>query len=202
MRDISLLMASLLTTGQTNVPELPEVLPEPPQNTQQELRQNREIEVSVSTEIAPPEFSDSDKTLELTDQECNYSHCQERKQFQASGKLSKVGESSSVLQSPQSVIILEDKKNKPKNIHNKIRNKIQFKDSFSLSQEAEEKEEQENIQKKSPSLSEKTFASESAEVKSQAIPLQQFNLEASGSSSLPHKFCGVYVVRTMITHQN
>ena len=40
MRDISLLMASVLTTGQTDVPELPQELPEPLGNTQQELRQD------------------------------------------------------------------------------------------------------------------------------------------------------------------
>lgn len=66
MRDISLLMASVLTTGQTTVPELPEELPEQPLNIQQELRQNQEIIVAPSAEIAPPEFSDSDNTFQFT----------------------------------------------------------------------------------------------------------------------------------------
>jgi len=66
MRDISLLMASVLTTGQTTVPELPEELPEQQLNTQQELRQNQEIIVAPSAEIAPPEFSDSDNTFQFT----------------------------------------------------------------------------------------------------------------------------------------
>ncbi|NJN11666.1 MAG: carbohydrate porin [Richelia sp. RM2_1_2] len=66
MRDISLLMASVLTTGQPTVPELPEELPEQQLNTQQELRQNQEIIVAPSAEIAPPEFIESDNTLEPT----------------------------------------------------------------------------------------------------------------------------------------
>ena len=159
MRDISLLMASVLTTGQTNVPELPEELPEPPQNTQQQLRQDREIEVSPSTEIAPPEFVDRDmpkassfanRTLELSKEQCNYSdrnilkHSpKECGSSQTPGNSSQVRESLDVLQSPQSVITPDDKTIKQQNILKGSRNKIQFKDSFFLTQEAEEKEEQE-----------------------------------------------------------
>ncbi len=190
MRDISLLMASVLTTGQTNVPELPEVLPEPLENTQQQLRQNRETEVAPSTEIASPEFVDRDmpkassfanRTL-ASQEQCNYSNCDEGKQSQMSGNSSQVREYANVLQLSPTVITPNGNERKHQNILKKSRNKIQFKDSFSLTQEAEEK--QENIEKfiLSPSLSKKTFASESVEVKSEPIPLQKSNLEASGSS--------------------
>ncbi len=131
MRDISLLMASVLTTGQTDVPELPQELPEPLENTQQQLRQDREIEVAPSTEITPPEFVESDNNLELTDTS---------KQSQTSGNSSQERESSDFLQFPQTVITLEEKKKQHQNILKNSRNKIQFKDSVSLTQETEEKQ--------------------------------------------------------------
>ncbi len=140
MRDISLLMASVLTTGQTNVPELPQELPEPLENTQQQLRQDRDIEVAPSTEITPPEFVESEKNLELTKEECDYSGCDVSKQSQTSGNSSQEREPSDFLQFPQTVITLEGKKNKHQNILKNSRNKIQFKDSFSLTQETEEKQ--------------------------------------------------------------
>ena len=127
MRDISLLMASVLTTGQTNVAELPEELPEPPESTQQQLKQNLEIEVAPSTEITPPEFVDRDGTLESQEQ-CNYTDCD----------VIKVRESANDLQF-STTVISDDKKKKHQNLLKKSRNKIQFQDSFSLSQKVEEK---------------------------------------------------------------
>jgi hypothetical protein len=179
MRDISLLMASVLTTGQTDVPKLPEKLPELQENTQQQLRQDREIEVAASTEIASPEFVDRDSTLENKEQ-CNYSYCDVGKQSQMSENSSQVRESANVLQSVPTVIT-DDKKQKHQKILQKIRNKIHSKESFSLSQEVEEKQEKKEIIL-SPSVSKKTFASELVEAKSEAIPPQQSNLESSLSS--------------------
>ena len=131
MRDISLLMASVLTTGQTNVPELPQELPEPPENTQQQLRQDREIEVSPSTEIALPEFVESDNNLEFTDTS---------KQSQTSGNSSQEDESSDFLQFRKTVITPKQKNKQHQNILKNSRDKIQFKDSVSLTQEIEEKQ--------------------------------------------------------------
>ena len=168
MRDISLLMASVLTTGQTNVPELSEELPEPPESTQQQLKQNLEIEVAPSTEITPPEFVDRDGTLESQEQ-CNYTDCD----------VIKVRESANDLQF-STTVISDDKKKKHQNLLKKSRNKIQFQDSFSLSQEVEEKQDKKQVIF-SPSLSKKTFASESVVVKSKPISQQQSNLESSSS---------------------
>ena len=131
MRDISLLMASVLTTGQTNVPELPQELPEPLENTQQQLRQDREIEVSPSTEIALPEFVESDNNLEFTDTS---------KQSQTFGNSSQEDESSDFLQFSQTVITPKEKNKQHQNILKNSRDKIQFKDSVSLTQEIEEKQ--------------------------------------------------------------
>ncbi|MGB3760169.1 MAG: iron uptake porin [Rivularia sp. (in: cyanobacteria)] len=142
MRDISLLMASVLTTGQTDVPELPQELPEPPENTQQQLRQDREIEVAPSTEITPPEFVESDKNLELTDVS---------KQSQTFGNSSQERESSDFLQVSQSVITLKEKHKEYQKKLKNSRNKIQFKDSFSLTQETEEKQLKIKKQEISPS---------------------------------------------------
>ena len=72
MRDISLLMASVLTTGQTTVPELPEELPEQPENTQQQLEQNQESSVVISSHIAPPDFIKSDNTLEVIEEDLEH----------------------------------------------------------------------------------------------------------------------------------
>ena len=168
MRDISLLMASVLTTGQTNVPELSEELPEPPESTQQQLKQNLEIEVAPSTEITPPEFVDRDGTLESQEQ-CNYTDCD----------VIKVRESANDLQF-STTVISDDKKKKHQNLLKKSRNKIQFQDSFSLSQKVEEKQDKKQVIF-SPSLSKKTFASESVVVKSKPISQQQSNLESSSS---------------------
>lgn len=168
MRDISLLMASVLTTGQTNVPELPEEVPDPPENTQQQLKQDLEIEVTPSTEIASPEFVDRDGTL--GQEQCNYSHC----------NVVEVREDANVLQFAPTVIS-DDKKQKHQKLIKKIKNKIQLEDSFSLSQQVEEKQEK--------TLSKKTFASESVVVKSKPISIQQSNLESPSSVRilLPNK---------------
>ncbi|MEO1559564.1 MAG: iron uptake porin, partial [Cyanobacteria bacterium J06632_19] len=96
MRDISLLMASLLTTGQTTVPELPEKLPEQPENTQQKLEQNQESSVVISPQIAPPDFIKSDNTLEVISENCDRNNCEVIKQSQISVDSS--------LQSPKTVI--------------------------------------------------------------------------------------------------
>ena len=110
MRDISLLMASVLTTGQTTVPELPEKVPELPESTQQQLKQNQEASVVLSNQVTPPEFALADPMQT---------------------------EPSYVLHSSQNVIT-PDLKLKHQNILKESRNKIQFKDSFTLTQEAQE----------------------------------------------------------------
>ncbi|AFY53782.1 putative S-layer protein [Rivularia sp. PCC 7116] len=129
MPDISLLMASVLTTGQTTVPELPEELPEQPENTQQQLEQNQESSVVISSEIAPPDFIKSDNTLEAINEECDRNNCQVSKQSQRSRKSS--------LQLSNTVItpIILNLENK--NILAINKNKIQFKDSFSSIEEAQ-----------------------------------------------------------------
>ncbi len=158
MRDISLLMASVLTTGQTNVPELPQELPELRENTQQQLRQDREIKVAPSTEITPPEFVESEKNLELTKEECNYSGCDVSKQSQTSGNSSQERESSDFLQFPQAVITLKEKNIKHQKILENSRNKIQFKDSVSLTQD-----KQFNIKKQKISPSSASINSEASQ---------------------------------------
>lgn len=181
MRDISLLMASVLTTGQNTVPELPEELPKEVENIQQQLNQNQEVEVAPSTEIAPPEFVLSDKTLELASKQCNYSHCYLSNQFQTSETLQT--ESSYVLQSPQTVIT-PNSKLEHQNVLKKSRNKIQFKDSFILTQEVQEKEDKEGKKEISPlSPSINTFASEYVSPQQPNVEAFQTQLVASTQSS-------------------
>jgi hypothetical protein len=191
MRDISLLMASVLTTGQTTVPQLPEALPQKQSSTQQQLKPNQQIEVAPSTQIAPPELFESDNTQELRYERCNYSHCPANKQSEASGNSSRSPKYSDVLHKSENLIsssseVVENSYNlnlEHQNILKKSRSKIQLKHSFNLTQKVPFKVEQVNIEKIIPSLpSTKTFASQSVEIKSEAIPPQQPLSEASQSS--------------------
>ncbi|MEM6400767.1 MAG: iron uptake porin [Cyanobacteria bacterium P01_D01_bin.116] len=161
MSDISLLIASVLSTGQTVVPDLPEELPEERSKTQQ-LKQNQETSVALSSEITPPEFVESDKTLDIT---------------------SLASENSYSLQSHQSVITPSKANSENQKILVQSRNKIQFQDSVSLTQEVDE-------QKEEGRLSRKTFIDSEAKVKSEAISPQQSNSElpqSSGSILLPSR---------------
>jgi len=167
MRDISLLMASVLSTGQTVVPDIPEELPEQGSKVQQQLKQNQEASVVLSSEITPPEFVEPDKNLEAKSPECNYSDCD-------LGKQSPSSKNSYALQT-QAVITLPEAKLENQKILEKSRNKIQFQDSFSLTQEAEE-------QKKGRTLSKKTLIDSEAKVKSEDISPQQSNSELPQSS--------------------
>ncbi|MEL6164238.1 MAG: iron uptake porin, partial [Cyanobacteria bacterium J06628_3] len=126
MRDISLLMASVLSTGQTVVPDLPEELPEEQSKVQQQLRQNQEASVVLSSEITPPEFVESEKNVEPASPECNYSDCNLDKQSPSSKSLS-------ASQSQTVITLTEDKIQNQKILENS-RNKLRFEDSFSLTQ--------------------------------------------------------------------
>ena len=162
MHDISLLMASVLSTGQTVVPDLPEELPEEQSKVQQELKQNQEASVVLSSEITPPEFVESDKTLDIT---------------------SLASENSYSLQSHQSVITPSKANSENQKILVQSRNKIQIQDSVSLTQEVDE-------QKEEGRLSRKTFIDSEAKVKSETISPQQSNSElpqSSGSILLPNR---------------
>ncbi|MBV6626606.1 MAG: iron uptake porin [Rivularia sp. (in: Bacteria)] len=130
MRDISLLMASVLTTGQTTVPELPEELPEQPENTQRQLEQNQEASVILSPKIAAPEFVESDNTLEAINEKCDRNHCDVTKQFQTTQNSSS--------QSTPTVITLSEYKIEYQKELNKYQNKIQFKDYLASIEEAQQ----------------------------------------------------------------
>ena len=175
MPDISLLMASVLTKGQVTVPELPEELPQ--SNTQQQSRQNQKIEAAPSVQIAPPEFVESGNsrlTNDLSEQPQIGNTLQ-------TGKSDRT-ETSSVLQSPQTVIPLPEAETKHQNILKRSRDKIQFKDSFTLTQQASENKHQEHKQDSPSSI--KTFVSESVSSPQsnleQEIPsFAQFEMEDS-----------------------
>ncbi|MCJ8280736.1 MAG: hypothetical protein MJK14_12790 [Rivularia sp. ALOHA_DT_140] len=122
-------MASVLTTGQSIVPNLPEELPEQAENTQQQLKQNQQASVVISSEISPPELIESDKTLEFTNEKCNYSNCNLNKQSTSPEDSSTVSESSYVLQSPQAVITASkvklENQNRPKKSQDNVQKLVE-----------------------------------------------------------------------------